>query len=131
MEESPYKVTGTTYIRNVNSLRVNGIQPQPGHLHCGCPEDPVLFAFYLWKQTKITSPLSNVTEGWGDQQLDPWARMLMATAWQEWTGLTIDQMYREDKSGTEAEIERLKYQIEVFQESLAKAEEKLGRNERR
>lgn len=131
-EQSPYQVTGTPYARAVKGVREDDVEPQPGHLHCGCPEDVVLLDFYLWKHTKITSPVNGVTEGWKDQHLDPRARLLMATAWQDWTGLTVDQIYKGDQSDTEAEVERLQYQVEVIQTALVDAEEKLTqRNEKR
>jgi hypothetical protein len=130
-EESPYQVTGTSYVREVNIFRGDDVERKPGHFHCGCPEDLVLFDFYLWKQTKITSTLTGVTEGWKDQRLDPRARLLVATAWEHWTGLTIDQMYRGDRTEIEAEVERLTTQVEVFQEALADAEEMLAQRNKR
>jgi hypothetical protein len=125
--ESPFQVTGTPYTREVNVVCEDNVQRKPGHLHCGCPEDAVLFDFYLWKWTKITSTTTGVTEGWKTQRLDPRARLFILTAWEQWTGLTVEHIFKGPQSDIEAEVERLTHQIEVFQVALADAQEKLAR----
>jgi hypothetical protein len=130
-EASPHLVTGTPYIRSVKGRGGGENAHHDGHLHCGCPEDAVLLDFFLWKETEISSPVHDFTEGWKDQRLDPRARLLVATAWEQWTGLTVYDMYRGKSNYFDAEVARLKYQVGSLQEALTEAEQKRDGKKRR
>lgn len=125
---SRHYVTGTPYCRQVNSGRgkKSAVKSRvSGYFHCGCIEDDVLLDFYWWKLGTITSPATNITEGWGVQYLDPRARSFMCEQWRTWTlAESIDtELYRERTRPDVATVERLRRTIQRFEEELEAAQE--------
>jgi hypothetical protein len=87
------KVTGVAYPR----ICASGISPVDGYWNCGCSEDDVLLDFIFWKTWSITSPVTQVSEGWLDQTLEPRSRAFCTTAFKAMHHLTLDEMYTGDR----------------------------------
>lgn len=91
-----------------------------GHLHCGCNEDVVLTDFYFWKTWVLTSDVTGtqVSEGMRDDRLKPRHRAFVVKAFNDMTGLTIDDLYSRKRSEKAHEIAKLTTQINFLVEKL-------------
>lgn len=47
--------TGVGFARKADLKSKKEIPAEPGHMHCGCAIDDVLFEFYLWKNSQLSS----------------------------------------------------------------------------
>jgi hypothetical protein len=112
-----YQVTGVAYRRVRVSKRI-GVFPQVGYFSCGCSEEDVLWDFFFWKTWSITSPTTQVTEGWLDQALDPRARAFVAGAFREALPVVLDEMYTGDRSILQHRQFQLTMMIERMQDEL-------------
>ncbi|KAF9545791.1 hypothetical protein CPC08DRAFT_385521 [Agrocybe pediades] len=69
---------------------------EPGHLHCGCSEEDVLFEFFFWKTWKVFSS-NNTIHGvfyFTDRDfLDPRTRGFVVANFKAATGLQLDDIY--------------------------------------
>ncbi|KAJ3558455.1 hypothetical protein NP233_g11505 [Leucocoprinus birnbaumii] len=106
--------SGCPFQRNALKGRATE-QRQPGHLHCGCIEDHVLLEQMLRKVMILKSPVTDVTESMQQEYLLPRDRAFFAQVFFDWTGLTVNDLFR-DKGNGEARTygELLKRQIEAL-----------------
>jgi hypothetical protein len=126
-----YKVTGVAYEKILVSKH-NGYRSEPGFFSCGCSEDDVLMDFFFWKTWVITSPTTQVTEGWLGQTLEPRTRAFITTAFREMQMVSLDEMYSGDRSYTEQRqvlltlmIQRLSAELEsltAYEDRVAECE---------
>ncbi|KAF8331199.1 hypothetical protein F5887DRAFT_922790 [Amanita rubescens] len=66
-----------------------------GYLNCGCEIDEALMDFYFWKTWTLTGVVNGekVTESMRDQRFPPRLRAFLVKHFQDWTCLTIDDLY--------------------------------------
>lgn len=93
--------------------------PKKGMLNCGCDEEEVLTDFFFWKTWTITSPATKKTEGWKEQCLDPRARSFVVQAFQQQSGLKVDDLYRQNRTADEQRKFELEKELAIIQELLA------------
>lgn len=92
--------------------------PAPGMMNCGCDEDEVLTDFFFWKTWTVTSTKTKKTEGWKEQCLDPRARAFVVQAFHQATGLSIDDMYFENRNADQQKKRLLEKELEMIQTAL-------------
>ena len=109
------KVTGVAYPRTAVSKQVKeeddededdnddhgtGSEVKAGMaLHCGCWTDDALLDFFLWKTTTIQSPSTQVSDRWREDILEPRQRAFVTTAFKEYSGLKVDNLYNYNSEG--------------------------------
>ncbi|KAJ3554189.1 hypothetical protein NP233_g12476 [Leucocoprinus birnbaumii] len=103
-------LTGTTYKQLLAETQKDPVAPlQPGHIHCGCPEDPVLLEIILRKVTRLISfdPNSSRQETMQDKFLDPRDRLFLYAVVSNWAALTVDDFSLPYDKLLDLQIERL------------------------
>ncbi|KAG6807257.1 hypothetical protein H0H92_008222, partial [Tricholoma furcatifolium] len=113
--EGDYHLNGVPLPRNVNHIISDGVKRAKGHLHCGCNEDVALLDFYFWKTWSLSGKLPNgsrVTETLKDQVLHPRIRAFVVDQFQNWTGLTIEDIYQGNKGREEHKLDVYHIQVE-------------------
>ncbi|KAJ3562635.1 hypothetical protein NP233_g9451 [Leucocoprinus birnbaumii] len=120
--------TGTFGDRDVARTIADPARPRkPGLLHCGCPEDVVYLECYLRKVTRIPSGIPGVQETMQNRQMHPQDRILLATVFTDWAGLTVDDLYRYEGGRLEPKTyaEVLDHQIAVLQRRRANLDQRV------
>ncbi|KAG6805619.1 hypothetical protein H0H92_014718 [Tricholoma furcatifolium] len=113
--EGDYRLNGVPRPRNVNHVISDGVKRLKGYLYCGCSEDVALLDFYFWKTWSISGKLPNgshVTETLRDQMLEPRIRAFIVDQFQNWTGLTIEDIYQGNKGREEHKLDVYHIQVE-------------------
>ncbi|KAG6824777.1 hypothetical protein H0H92_005848, partial [Tricholoma furcatifolium] len=113
--EGDYRINGVPRPRNVNRVITDGVKRLKGYLHCGCSEDVALLDFYFWKTWSLSSELpdgTRVTETLKDQMLEPRICGFVVDQFQNWTGLTIEDIYQGNQRKSEHALDVYQVQIE-------------------
>lgn len=111
-------VTGTPRMRQVAKTNSEPVKAcEPGFLNCGCPEDAVLLEAALRKITRVRSDQSGTQETWQGKVLAPRDRLFLATIFNDWTGLTVEDLFQSNsKGGLQSYADLLDKQISILQE---------------
>ncbi|KAG6810510.1 hypothetical protein H0H92_011537 [Tricholoma furcatifolium] len=118
-----YKLNGMPFPRLTNSIKADGVEPEPGYMHCGCSEENALFDFHFWKTWQLSGTLEDGTfiqESLRDQLLKPRLRAFVVQQFKQWTGLSIDDMYQNNMSKKEHKIKMYTKQINYLMKGLNK-----------
>ena len=98
--DSIIEFTGVGYPKVLSSVQRGRVIPPPGHMHCGCSFEDVLFDFFIWKtlDTFSTHPrLADKRYHMNDNEvLAPKTRRFWLEHWKAVTCLTINDIYGGD-----------------------------------
>jgi hypothetical protein len=118
-----FKVVGTPYPRTIarTKSRHSRASRITGRFNCGCPEEAVLWDFYLWKTMTVKNE-DGIEEGLtSSQRIDPRMQLFFIERYSVDTTLTIDDLYMHGKSAEEVEkrlirtqVKRLKRRLDVL-----------------
>lgn len=119
-----HNVTGVPWGRAMNPKKHKQPVELPADaLNCGCSANDALWDFLWWKTGGIYSPTLKVTEPWRATRLEPRARGLMVHFVQEFTHMTLEDIYSgtTDLSQTQLQwMERTKIKARYFHKELEK-----------
>jgi hypothetical protein len=109
-------VKGIGYMKKI-SKKNNTVEPEDGHMHCGCAIEDVLMEFLFWKTWTATSTRSNfrVSEGMRDELVPARLRAFINQAFKKMTFLTLEDLYSPEYGSLEYEARlRLKQAARVL-----------------
>ena len=117
-QDSKYKVTGVPLPRMVAEKKKEARLSEEfrkrindGFLHCGCPADAALWDFYFWKSLTLTASIDgeDVTEPM--PHWTPRDRAFMLKIFEEYSLLTVDDLYSRGLSPEDHKEFRLTSQL--------------------
>ncbi|KAG6807138.1 hypothetical protein H0H92_008650 [Tricholoma furcatifolium] len=112
-----YTLNGMPNPRHINQAKADGIEPEPGFLHCGCTEENALFDFFFWKTWQLSGQEDDgtvITESLRDQMLTPRLRAFFVQEFKAWTGILVDDLYQNKMSKKQYRIKLYEKQVNYF-----------------
>ena len=131
-QDSKYMITGVPLPRMAAETKKEAKTAEfrerldSGFLHCGCETDAALWDFYFWKTLKMTEEINgkDVTEH--VPRWTPRDRAFILKLFQEYTFLTVDDLYSRGKNPEWHRETMLTAQVERMLASINELREKRG-----